>query len=93
MSFFKRLFGLGSSPEMPAAAKAEEYKGFTIAAQPYKQEGQWQLAGIISKEIDGTMREHKFVRADRFTDRDEAVTTALAKARQIIDEQGASLFR
>jgi hypothetical protein len=93
MSFFKKLFGGGAAAETPSASKSEEYKGFTIAAAPYKQEGQWQLAGVISKEIDGAMKEHKFVRADRFTDRDEAVTIALSKARQIIDEQGVSLFR
>jgi hypothetical protein len=93
MSFFKKLFGGGSAPTESAPLKAEEYKGFMIAAAPYKDAGQWQLAGVITKEIDGAMKEHKFVRADRFTDRDEAASIALSKARQIVDEQGASLFR
>jgi hypothetical protein len=35
---------------------------------------------------------HEFVRADRLNSRDEAVSFALAKARQIIDEQGNGLF-
>jgi hypothetical protein len=94
MSFLKKFFGRGDAkPEAAKAAKSEEYKGFMIEAAPYKEAGQWQLAGLIWKDIDGARKEHKFIRADRFTDKDEAVTIALSKARQIVDEQGASLFR
>jgi hypothetical protein len=93
MSFFKKLFGGGDAASESSPSKAEEYKGFMIAAAPYKESGQWQLAGIISKDINGERREHKFVRADRFTDRDEAASIALSKARQIVDEQGATLFK
>ena len=67
MSFLKKLFGGGSDGGAAAAAKSAEYKGFTIEARPYKEGGQFQLAGVIAKEIDGVRKEHKFVRADRFT--------------------------
>jgi hypothetical protein len=93
MSFWKKLFSSGSASEAPAVAATAEHKGFTIEAQPYKEQGQWQLAGVISREVDGQRREHRFVRADRFSSRDEAAELALSKARQIIDEQGANLFR
>ena len=77
----------------PKSVKSAEHKGFTIEAQPYKEGGQFQLAGVISKEIDGVRKEHKYVRADRFTSIDEAADIALVKGRQIIDEQGENIFR
>ncbi len=93
MSFFKKLFGGGGAPAMPKAVKSVEHKGFTIEAKPYKEGGQFQLAGVISKEIDGVRKEHRYVRADRFTSIDEAAEIALVKGRQIIDEQGEKIFR
>lgn len=93
MSFLKKLFGGGSeSGSETAAAKTAEYKGFMIEARPYKEGGQFQLAGVITKEIDGVRKEHKFVRADRFAGLDEAADIALAKGRQIIDERGDKVF-
>jgi hypothetical protein len=89
------LFGLGRKRggETAETAKRAEYKGFIIEARPYAEGGQYQTAGVISKDIDGIRKEHKFVRADRFAARDDAVDFCLAKGRQIIDEQGDSLFR
>jgi hypothetical protein len=93
MSFFKKLFGGGGAAAAPKSVKSVEHKGFTIEAMPYKEGGQFQLAGVISKEIDGVRKEHRYVRADRFTSIDEAAEIALVKGRQIIDEQGENIFR
>ena len=92
MSFWKSLFGGGAAISKPVAGKSEEYKGFTIQPAPYPEGGQYQLAGTITKAIDGTLREHKFVRADRFSSADDAIEFTLVKARQIIDQQGDKLF-
>ncbi len=95
MSFLKKLFGggdAGSGGGDAAAAKTLEYKGFMIEARPYKEGGQYQLAGVITKEVDGVRKEHKYVRADRFAGLDEAADIALAKGRQIIDERGDGVF-
>jgi hypothetical protein len=86
MSWFKNLFGGGAGK--PAATKTLEYKGFTITAEPYKEGGQYQLAGVITK--DG--KSYRFVRADRFSDASEAADIALAKGQLIIDEQGVRMF-
>ena len=89
MSFWKKLFSSSAAPEeAPKPAASTEHKGFMIEAVPYKEQGQWQLAGIIWKTVDGARKEHRFVRADRFSDKDEAAELALSKGRQIIDEQG-----
>ena len=70
MSFLKRLFGGGGGNAGEAAsgapARQVEHKGFTVSAAPFKSEGQYQTCGVVSKEIDGVVREHRFIRADRF---------------------------
>ena len=94
LSFWKSLFGSGRkrSAENAATAKQAEHKGFTIEARPYQEGGQYQTAGLISKEFDGVRKEHRFIRADRFTTIDDAVEFCLSKGRQIVDEQGDRLF-
>jgi hypothetical protein len=94
LGFWKNLFGGGSGePKVAAPAPGEEYKGFTIRPTPMQVGGEFQLAGEIEKEIDGERKVYKFVRADRMTSRDDAVSMALAKGRLIVDEQGASMFQ
>jgi hypothetical protein len=94
MSFWKKLFGSGSVEETEGErGAAEEYKGFTIRAAPYKSEGQFQTAGIVEKEIAGVRKEHKFIRADRHASYDDAVAFSLSKARQLVDEQGEQIFK
>jgi hypothetical protein len=39
------------------------------------------------------MKEHRFVRAETHPSKDEAVTFAITKGKQIIDEQGDRIFR
>jgi hypothetical protein len=38
-------------------------------------------------------KEHRFIRADAYTNYDDAVSFTLAKARQIIDLQGERIFQ
>lgn len=97
MSFLKKLFGVGgSTQDAPASAKPAktvEHKGFTVAATPYKAEGgQYQTCGVVSKEVGGVMKEHRFIRADRFAALDDAVDISLKKGIQIVDEQGERMF-
>ena len=88
MSFWKSLFGGGSGKEAGLAkpVRIAEHNGFRIEATPYEEAGQFQVSGTISKDIDGALRQHKFVRADRFGSRDEAAEFSLMKARQIIEQ-------
>jgi hypothetical protein len=86
MSWLKKIFGGGAAQSV--AAKTLEYKGFLISAEPYKDGGQFQLCGVITK--DG--KSHRFVRADKFADAGEAADFALAKGQLIVDQQGARMF-
>ena len=94
MSFLKSLFG-GKGGERSGAAKAgatEEYNGFVIRAAPQAQGGEHILAGSVEKEIGGELKSHTFIRADRFSSRDDAEAAALRKGKQLVDEQGDRLF-
>lgn len=90
MSFLRKLFGGRNSA--PPAPETESYNGFTITATPFKADGQWQLSGIVSMEVDGVVKEHAFIRADKFSDRTQAVEFVFIKGRLIVDQLGTSVF-
>jgi len=92
-NLFKSLFGSSSSGAAKStAAEPIEYKGFTIVAEPINEGGQYRTAGKICKEVDGEMRETKFIRADNNGDYQGAVDHCTYKAKQIIDEQGDTIL-
>lgn len=96
-SFFSRIFSAfgGSKSETPSAGPSAEpqvYEGFTIVATPMKEGGQYRLAGRIEKTVDGEVLERVFIRADVFSNTDDAFECTFRKARQIIDQNGAALF-
>jgi hypothetical protein len=93
MSFLSALFGRRAAAENAKAAEPVEYKGFIIRAAPFKNEGHYQTAGVIEREIGGVRKEHRFIRADAYARYDDAVSFTLTKARQIIDLQGERIFQ
>jgi hypothetical protein len=93
MSFLKKLFGIGKSDEADNKnAPSIEYEGFLVRSTPQNEGGQFRLCGIISKEIDGELREYQLIRADILPSADEAHETCFRKARRVIDEQGDRLL-
>jgi hypothetical protein len=95
MGIFSKLFGKGGAGEAADAGASEaatEYNGYTIRPAPRRQGSTWLLAGVIVKEFPDGAKEHAYVRADTFAERDEAVTFAISKAKQIIDERGDRIF-
>lgn len=79
-------------PAAPQVEAATEYKGYSIRPAPRRQDSGWLTAGVIQKQFPEGMREHRFVRADTYTDRNDAVAFCVTKAKQIIDEQGDRMF-
>jgi hypothetical protein len=94
MSFWSALFGRRAETGNSAGKAADpvDYKGYIIRAAPYKNNGHYQTAGTIEREIDGVHKAHRFIRADAYIAYDDAVTFTINKARQIIDLQGDKLF-
>jgi hypothetical protein len=91
MPLWSRLFG-GKPAREPASAPSEEHKGFRITPKPIREGGHYRIAARIEKEVAGVPRMHDLVRADTAATPDEARTLSVAKARQMIDEQGERLF-
>ncbi len=93
-SIFKNLWTrLTSSSETPEPpAEAVEYKGYRIRPAPYPSKGQFQTAGVIEKDFEAGMKEHRFIRAETHASKDDAAAFAIAKGKQIIDEQGDRIF-
>lgn len=93
MSFLKKLFGLGGAPKEAPPAPTQEHEGFTIAATPFEDGGRFQLCGVITREIDDELKEHRFIRADKLSTMEDAVSMTFFKGRQIIDQMGEDVFR
>jgi hypothetical protein len=89
-ALWSRLTGGGGAEP---AAEAVEYNGYRIRPAPYPSKGAYQTAGTIEKEIGGELTEHRFIRAETHPSRDQAIEFSIAKAKQIIDEQGDRIFR
>ena len=91
MDTLRNLFRSGE----PAAAAAEavEYKGYRITPAPERQPSGWNTAGLIAKTFDDGVKEHRFIRVDTHSSKDDAIAFSITKAQQIIDEQGDRLFR
>ena len=86
MSLLKRLFGGGGGSA--AAAKAVDYEGFEIHAEPQTEGSRHRIHARIVK--DG--REHVMIRADTLESYEAAEEASLAKARSLIDQQGETIF-
>ncbi len=90
-----RFLFMGASKKQetrPVVEEPVDYKGYTIQAAPQKEGGQWLTAGTITKEIEGTVKEHKFIRSDMHAERTSAVEFSISKGRQIIDLDGDRIF-
>ncbi|MEJ6397780.1 HlyU family transcriptional regulator [Yoonia sp. 208BN28-4] len=91
MAWLSKLLG-GSKPAAEATP-AETHKGFSIVPSPTKEGGGYRIGAQITKDVDGQTRAHQLIRADTVGDYDEACKMSLAKAKQVIDEQGDEIFR
>jgi hypothetical protein len=88
---WSRLVG-GAGAYDTSAIAAVEYKGYRIRPTPYRSNGQYQTAGTIEKQTPEGVKEHRFVRADTYHSRDDAIAFTVSKAKQIIDQQGDRIF-
>lgn len=96
-SFFSNIlsmFSSGDAAKTPGgpAVEPQEHAGCMIYPAPMKEGGQYRLAGRIEKQVGEAVLVRSFIRADMFTSMDDAVESTFRKARQIIDQNGASLF-
>ncbi|NOD96924.1 hypothetical protein GS610_06855 [Ruegeria sp. HKCCD6228] len=88
MSLFSKLFG-GVEKSKPDPVS---YKGFEIFPDLMAEGSKFRLMARIEKTIDGDRKTHTVIRADVFDSREQAESYSIAKAKQVIDEQGDSIF-
>lgn len=91
-NFFKSLLVGASGSGQPQVSEPIDYKGFSIEAAPINEDGKFRTAGYISGELNGEIKRIQFIRADQSAGLQAAIDHSVAKARQIIDEQGAGLL-
>ncbi|MGH1578880.1 HlyU family transcriptional regulator [Planktotalea sp.] len=92
MSLFSRLFGSKPSVEAKPTAKVVEYEGFRITPQPMKEAQGFRLCALIEKEVNGERKSHQLIRADTIADFETCADASIAKAKQMIDQQGERLL-
>ena len=91
-SMLKALWQKLTAGGAAAGAEPIAYNGYLIRPTPYARGGGYQTCGVITKEIAGETREHRFIRAETHPSLAGANEFSIAKARQLIDEQGDRLF-
>jgi len=89
---WNRLLSAGPESDGPPP-EAVEYKGYRIKPAPYRNNNQYQTAGSIEKDGPDGVSEHRFIRADAYPNRDDAIAFTISKAKQIIDLQGDRIFK
>jgi len=92
MDALRNLFGSGGESGA-TAAEPVDYNGYRITPAPQRQASGWNTAGVITKTFPEGVKEHKFIRVDTHTSKDDAVAFSITKGQQIIDEQGDRIFR
>ena len=92
-NLLKSVFGGGGSKQVAPKADPIEYQGYQIFPEPMNEGGQYRTAGRITKEVNGELKESRFIRADNNGDLDSSIEHCTYKAKQIIDEQGDKLFQ
>ena len=96
MSWLSRIFGGGGTSKggtPPAAGAVEVYQGFRITPTPIREGGQFRISARIEKDVAGETKMHDLIRADTMADQTQAANASVAKAKQMIDEQGERIFR
>ena len=92
LSKILHLFSGNSAPPTAGVEESQSYADCTIFATPMREGTQLRLAGRIEKTVDGQILTRTFIRADVFTDKNDAMDCTFRKGRQIIDQNGPSLF-
>ena len=78
----KKLFSalFKGQPAQTADVTPTEYAGYLIYPEPMAEGGQFRLAGRITKDVDGVLQTHRFIRSDLFANPADAERFMVQKA-------------
>lgn len=90
----KKLFNALFKGQPPQAVEVipTEYAGYLIYPEPMAEGGQFRLAGRITREVDGVLLTHRFIRSDLFASPADAERFMVQKAHTFIDQMGERMF-
>jgi len=91
VGLFSRLFG-GKSEDKTESVEPVEYKEFLIYQEVIAEGGQYRVAGRITKEVDGELKTHRFIRSDVMSNKNDAEELMLKKAQMFIDQMSGRIF-
>lgn len=91
MGFFSKLFG-GNNRKQPSSVEPVEYKEFLIYQEALEEAGQYRVAGRITKQFDGEVKEYRFIRSDVVANKSDANELMLNKAKMFIDQMNGKIF-
>lgn len=92
MGFFSKLFGSNSKGAVTKQVEPVEYEGFLIYQEAKAESGQYRVAGRITKEAGGEIKEHTFIRSDVVGSEQDANDLMLNKAKMFIDQMRGEIF-
>ncbi|MDV7103506.1 HlyU family transcriptional regulator [Vibrio sp. TH_r3] len=92
MGFFSKLFGSNTVSSPKVQVEPVEYEGFLIYPDAKPESSQYRIAGRITKERDGEIQEHNFIRSDVVASKETANELMLTKAKMFIDQMRGEIF-
>lgn len=91
MGLFSYFFG-GNKESVAKEVTPVEYKGYLIYQESRSESGQYRIAGRITKELDGELKTHTFIRSDVLSSESDANEFMLKKSQLFIDQMGDNIF-
>lgn len=91
MGLFARIFGKTKQAKLPEIEPIE-YQGFLIYPEPMAENGQFRVAGRITRELQGELKTHRFIRSDLVASKADAEELMLKKAQLFIDQMSGQIF-
>ena len=93
-SIFRRSGGTSATETRNAGITGEiiEYEGFQIQPTPRQAKNGWTTEAVITREIEGELKTHHFIRADTTSDQNGAIELSVTKSKATIDQVGDRLF-
>ncbi|WP_436323708.1 HlyU family transcriptional regulator [Vibrio cidicii] len=92
MGLFSRLFGLKTKPVEQLQVEAVEYKGYLIYPDSKAEGGQFRVSGRITKENEGVLKTHQFIRSDLLSSESDANELMIKKSQMFIDQMKDDIF-
>ncbi len=80
------------TPDTGDTGEVAEYQGYRIQPTPRQANNGWTTEAIITRELDGVLQTHHFIRADTSPDLQGAITLSVTKSKTTIDQVGDRLF-